>query len=287
MPVLNGTKSDYDVIVIGAGIIGATIFRRLTLQGRKGLLLDDNRSDAGTKPSGGHLKPSWFGDMKKTDYEPAMKTLDDIWGLHQSDFLVWPTKISTTVYRVDTDQVVNARKTVGTVTDLHNLFSSPVVTYDTMLKKEIKVSTDLLIIAAGVWCSKFFPGIQITPKRGVSFRYTGKLKHEFIKPWAPFKQIVAHQQDVNEIWVGDGSAILDKNWTKERTEQCNKRCFDALGKSGNLLHTSTGLRPYCDSGKDPCLLKQMNKNVWVVTGAGKSGTIAAGWAANRLTDATN
>lgn len=284
------SKPDHDVIVIGAGILGATIYTVMSNQGRRGLLLDDERPLSGTKPSGGHLKPSWFGDLKKTDYEPAMETLDQIWGLHQSDFVVWPTKIKTTVYRVDTDVVMKTAKTlktVGTVDSITPQQSYPLVTYTTPDGASTVTNTKLLIVAAGAWCDTLLPGLKISPKRGVSFRYAGKLPQEFIKPWAPFKQVVAHQQGPNEIWVGDGSAILSKNWTDDRTKQCQARCLGAIGGSNLLLKTFTGVRPYCESGKDPCLLKQVTPGVWVVTGAGKSGTIAAGWAARKLVDATN
>jgi glycine/D-amino acid oxidase-like deaminating enzyme len=60
-----------DVIVIGAGIIGATIAKAFTAKGREVLLMDANLSMPGTAPSGGHMRPQWFGNLK-TGYEPAM-----------------------------------------------------------------------------------------------------------------------------------------------------------------------------------------------------------------------
>ena len=271
-----------DVIVIGCGIIGATVGLVLRKQGRDVLILDDGRPMGGTAPSGGHLKPSWFSGMKKEAYEPAMQLLDDVWGLKTEEFVLRPTPLTTTVYRVDTDQVLQTERTVVSVTGLEHLQNYPLVKFDGGEER-----TRLLVVAAGAWCGELLEGLEVKAKQGVSFRFSGKLKQPFIQPWAPYKQIVTHQQTESTVWVGDGSAILPENWTEERTAACLVRCQKSLGLGFKKLTATTGLRPYCNSGKDPCLLKQITSRVWVATGAGKSGTIGAGWAARRILDATS
>ena len=152
----------------------------------------------------------------------------------------------------------------------------------------ITVQAELLVVAAGVWTQYLIPSVfqdnKIQSKQGVSFRMKHNLESEFIQPWAPYKQIVAHQQGENEIWVGDGSAIIEPNWTDERTQACLSRCKKAVGGEPELIRTIIGLRPYCKhvNKNDPCLLTKASRRVWVVTGAGKSGTIGAGWAASRI-----
>lgn len=274
-----------DVIVIGAGIIGATIAKALRAQGREVLLLDSGEALAGTPPSGGHLKPSWFGGMPKDQYEPAMQLLDDVWGLHQDEFLVWPVGIRTTVYRVDTDKVVAVEKTKMKVAELKNVNTLA----PTVIGEGFEERCRLLIVAAGVWCAEilkpYFP-LKIQSKQGISFRFKGKLENQFIKPWTPYRQIVAHQQYENEIWIGDGTAILQKNWTAEREEQCRVRCSSTIKAAAPPTKILTGLRPYCQAGANPCLFSHIPPRTFVVTGAGKSGTIGAGWAARRIIDAT-
>ena len=253
-----------DFIVIGGGIMGATIGLALRKQGRKGLIIDDGRKMAGTRPSGGHLKPSWFSGMKKEDYEPAMELLNNVWGLDESEFKIRPSGLTTTVYRVDTDQVVSIKKTIGKVTGLDSLDKYPIVRVG-----EERYRCRWLVIA------------------GVSFSFTGTVE-PFIKLWAPYKQIVAHQQSKDRIWVGDGTAILSKNWTKEREIQCRKRCAKPLGVGNKLKKITTGLRPYVKkTDGQPCLLKRPYPQVWIATGASKLGTLAAGWAARRIIDATS
>lgn len=270
-----------DVIVVGAGIIGATIAKAFSDRGLDVVLLDDAREMSGTAPSGGHLKPSWFGDLKKKDYEPAMKLLDETWGLLEEQFSVRAVGVTwayTTVYRVDTDAVVSYPKETATVVSLREKENLPVV----RLEDGREIQGRLLVVATGVWAQQLVPGMQITAKRGVSFRLPGQLKKgPFIKPWAPFKQVVAHQQSDSEIWVGDGSAIIAENWTDGRTQACLDRCQRAVGRIVAPIRTLTGYRPYAKS-EGPCLLQKIGPSAWVATGAGKSGTIAAGWAAFRL-----
>jgi glycine/D-amino acid oxidase-like deaminating enzyme len=266
-----------DVIVVGCGIVGATITKSLLAAGMDVLTIDDNRPLSGTIPSGGHLKPSWFGSMPKKEYEPALKLLDDVWGLKEEAFVVRPTSLQTTVYRVDTDEVIKTPRTIATVSDIVTTGQYPEVTFG----DEVEHCRHL-VVCAGVWCGVLLPNINVVAKQGVSFRIKTKLDKPFVKPWAPYKQVVAHQQKPFEVWVGDGSALLEANWTPERTEECLYRCNRALGTTGAPMRTLVGLRPYCKTGNDPCLFRRVTPKTWLVTGAGKSGTIAAGWAATKI-----
>lgn len=276
-----------DAIVVGAGIIGATVAKSLIRQGLTVKLIDDGRPNAGTPPSGGHLKPSWFGGMPKTEYEPAMELLNVCWGVKEERFTIRDPITGmrikrVSVFRVDTDLVTAMPRTVGRVTRIDCLDSKyPRVTWDGQEER-----CRLLVVATGVWAAELVPEVTPTPKQGVSFRLKGTIKEPTIIPWAPYKQIVAHQQNEGEIWVGDGSAILPANWGSNRTAECRTRCVNAILRGVDPGGESiSGLRPYLDGLKksDPCYLRKIGPNVWIATGAGKSGTIAAGWAARSIT----
>lgn len=276
-----------DVIVIGSGIIGATVARLLNLRGVKDVLvLDDRRPMGGTAPSGGHLNTAWFKGMPKAEYEPAMGVLDDCWGLIEETYQCRPSMKTTTMRRVDIDAVmaspftrerVTAVRGEGTArpevdTERGNLFR------DTLKARHV-------VIAAGVWASEFVPGLTIKAKRGVSFRVNGLLRRKFIASWAPYKQIVAHRQTKDVIWIGDGSAIAAENWTLTRTAECLARCLAELGTpDAGLRATSLGDRPYAapENKGEPCLYRKLGPAVYLATGAGKLGTIAAGWVAGKI-----
>ncbi len=276
-----------DVIVIGGGIIGATVAEYFSRKSRGVMLLDDGRPMSGTGPSGGHLKPGWFGGMKKAEYTPAMELLDECWGLKEEQFLTYPTEKFTTVYRVDTDKVLawstfaSVKETVTGIDKLHNY---PIVRTSTGREEQCR----LLVVAAGAWAHQLVEVGDLRAKQGVSFRLKGVLKDPLIKPWAPYKQVTAHQQTSDTIWCGDGSALLPPNWTNARTDECLIRCRVAVGEKP-LISINTGWRPYCTPAKatDPCLLRKLGPRAWLATGAGKSGTIAAGWVLRRLLDASS
>jgi hypothetical protein len=129
---------------------------------------------------------------------------------------------------------------------------------------------------------------MLQAKQGVSFRFSGTVD-PFIQPWSPYKQLVAHQQGPNEIWVGDGTAILQKNWDKkDRLKECMERCRKAIGQKGTMpIKAIMGIRPYAQGSKLPYLFERLGKHTWLATGAGKMGTICAGDAARRIIDATS
>lgn len=268
-----------DAIVVGCGIIGSTLSEVLTTQGLNVLTLDCKEKLSGTKPSGGHLKPSWFGGLKKDVYEPAMETLDSVWGLKEEKFMEYPKQVLTTVWRVDTDIVTSYPSTYGKVTHITQQEQYPIVTYLDSNGKHIEERGRLLVVCAGYWTQELIPELKMSGKMGVSFRVKGNLSTGFLQPWAPYKQIVAHQQGENEIWVGDGSAIIPKNWSTDKVTQSRDRCLDRLQMS-QVLKTYEGIRPYGKTGTDPCLMKKVGPSTWVITGSGKSGTIAAGWSSN-------
>jgi len=275
----------YDAVVVGAGIVGGTIFKSLLTQGRKVLLLDDQQEQSGSNASGGHFKPSWVSSMRSDDYEDSVETLNDLWGVVEEEHRLKPLGGTTYVSRVNPDSIKrNLSKyiTSGKVTDVVARDSNcPVVLYsDQGIIKEVR--TKLVIVAAGVWSPSILDlPVIIKQKKGVSFRFRGKIKSAFIKHWAPYKQIVAHQQG-RDIWIGDGTAILEANWTRAKTRECEDRCKTALGFKNPPKKTKVGLRPYCPTGDDPCLCVELHKNIWVATGSGKLGTIAAGWSANKI-----
>jgi glycine/D-amino acid oxidase-like deaminating enzyme len=266
-----------DAVVVGAGIIGATVSAALRLEGMEVINLDDGRPMAGTAPSGGHLKPGWFGGLKKTEYEPAMDLLDRVWGLHSEPFRVYPLMTTTIVYRVDTDLVLASPRVEDRVVSVRCLHNYPLVCTESGEEYRCR----LLVLATGAWVRELVPNLSVKLRQGVSFRLKGDLREPFILPWAPFKQVVAHQHASGVIWAGDGSAILPDNWDDARTNACLRRCMRAVGGEPEVLRSSFGFRAYHGS-ESPCLLHRVGPRTWVAAGAGKMGTIAAGWCAVRI-----
>lgn len=270
-----------DAIVIGSGIMGATIGAALRTKGMDVMILDDRRPMSGTFPSGGHLRPAWFGKMSKEQYLPAMDLLDKTWGMSSEEYLETPSNKKTVMHRVDTDKVLASEFMSRTVLEIGHLNNYPSVS---LAYREEAERCRLLVVAAGVWCQELLGKAPMCVfKQGVSFRVLGTTDN-IIHTWAPYKQVVTHQQQSDKFWIGDGTAIIAKNWTEQREEASRQRCSAAVRRPfPKSIEVRTGYRPYVKHADDvPCLLEQITPRCWLATGAGKSGTISAGWAATQI-----
>lgn len=272
-----------DAVIVGAGLFGNTIARALEAEGRKVVVLDDGRPYAASRPSGCLMKPSWFSGLGKAVYEPSLALLERVYGIRDIKFQL-PLGPTTTVHWVDHRQPSSTLVT-ATATAVH---PGRVEWAAATLDGDAEVGTieaPLVVVAAGIWCTKLLE-CDLKGKQGASFEWVGEIPENRIKPWAPYKQVVAFNiPDQDRIWCGDGSAIKPENWTQERFTQSADRCAAFVGKSRNLGTASVGIRPFAKV--KPCLLEEREPGLWLATGGAKNGTIAAGWAAHRILEATS
>ena len=298
-------RFDRECIVVGGGIIGSTIAAHFKSRGIDTELIDSNEPMGGTAPSGGHLKPNWFRGMSKEEYLPAMDILDEHWGLISQDFQIIMPKTYRTeeVKRVNVDHVLESPRTLAKALRVSKGPRGPILHLQRLGKRTERVnameditddlSCKILILAVGHWADRIVPtkhwdsgGINLQGKAGISFRYTGQIESPFIEQWAPYKQVVAHNQNEEEIWIGDGTAILNENWKPKHVIKSLKRCKEYMPEPKGVKHTLDrqliGIRPFIKNGPVPCFCKEVTDKVWVVTGASKLGTIAAGWSALKI-----
>lgn len=271
-----------EAIVVGKGVIGAAVAKELRSKGLDVLVLDSNEKLAGSPPSGGHMKPSWFSSLGSNIYEPALAKLTELFGFTEEQYRLYPLPraCSVSLFRLNIDSVLVCEYTKAEVTKIDLLeTNAPQVTYETE-GVEIVERCKLLVVAAGVWSAKLlpntFPPKSLVGKQGVSFRFPGQVT-PFIKPWAPYKQIVAHNVDSRSLWIGDGTAILSKNWKESTVEVCRNRCAGSIATKAQPFKVMQGIRPYYKAGKFQ--VAKIGRSAWVATGAGKHGSIVAGYAA--------
>lgn len=287
---------NHDVVVVGAGVFGATIARALFLDGHSVVLLDDRRPLSGSAPSAFLMKPSWFSGLGKAAHEPALAMLHAVYPVRSEEFVVGAFGLKLkrqSCYRIDAARVLadggpngELQVTKRSVLDVQAGLSTtwphvklqPIVGMTGVERLEARN----VIVAAGVWCSVLLNVPSLYGKRGVSFTYDGQLEDNLIRPFAPYRQIVAFNSSPTTVWAGDGTAIKDDNWTIKHQETAEERLTKALGFRGARPRACVGIRPFAELGGKPCLLEQRGKGLWLATGGGKNGTIAAGWAAHQL-----
>lgn len=276
-----------DVLVIGAGLFGQVIRAALVREGMSVLCVDAHRPGSGSLPSACLMKPSWFSGMDREYTNPSLQLLDDIYGVQNLTFRVGPVKTDSVLW-CDPAAILSGPAQRGTVEELP-AGSGPVhlrlpeVSDGTV----VELRPRHVVVAAGAWSGQLLPIQGLDGKAGVSVRYHKlRLRDNFIRPWAPYKQLVAFNLPGDRgVWVGDGSAIKVPNWTSERQQLSIDRCHKAVGSPSTRGVATWGVRPYIPKrllrGR-PCLLEEARQGVWVATGGAKNGTVAAGWAAHEL-----
>jgi len=279
------------VIVVGAGLFGSIIAESLSKDGHDITVIDDKRPMAGSLPSACLMKPGWFAGMGKDKYEPSLALLDECFGIEDFQFKIRPSGVSATVHRVNPLNAVYlnnpAKFLEGQVTHVGPDYVKVISPRRETGVLHFTMEADVIVVAAGIWCRQILleaASYDIVPKCGVAYRIRGaKCSENRIDVWAPYKQLVGFQERDDQVWIGDGSAIIIPNWKEKRIAQSRKRC-QKFGEDLGVLGVRTeiqGYRPYVQGAK-PCVFEQVSPKVWLATGGAKNGTIAAGWVASEL-----
>lgn len=275
-----------DVLVIGGGLFGSIIARSFQKRGKRAIILDKMEPSWGSGPAACLIKPTWVSGLGKEVVDPAMAQLRSLYEVQTIDFQVGPVK--QPVWWVNPAEILRRGETVRDevlAIDLeHEGYTRVVGVRDSYEAQQV-------ILAAGVWTDRLLPEgcnpSKVEGRAGVAFLIPErKIEQPFISPWAPFKQIVAFNRG-DGLWISDGTALKGDRISDERVEQCWARCLNALPEEFQaedyVVETLHGIRPYTSKAK-PCYLEYETPHFQVVTGGAKNGTLAAGWAAHKLTE---
>lgn len=283
-----------DIVIVGGGVMGITIAKAMQeIQGRDVEVIDDARPLSGSIPSGGCLKPSKLAGIPEGQETQIYDMLDRLFHFHVEKFIIRPSGnlLNVNVYLFDTSIIFDYPKTFGKVVSLFTYKGCPGVEYLDRAGDRKRSVAKVVIVAASMGSLELFPKLAgiLTAKIGVSFRFRGIVKQNFVQVWAPYKQITVHKFHDKEgdwIWGSDGSVLKPENWTDERTIECRDRIMAAAKLKNLPVKTLMGLRPYYANAK-PCFVGEMNDKIWLATGSGKFGAASSGWAASELMKRTH
>lgn len=264
-----------DLLVVGGGIFGQVMAAKARSEGAAVLVLDALKDNAGSKPSACLMKPSWFSKFDKDLYTASLLELDKLFGVKELVFRAGPLKVK--VNWVNPLTILNSNPIEkASITSVGDGWVAD--------REGKRWEARRVVVAAGCWSGELVEVAGLGAKAGWAFRFSGTVEEPFIRPWAPYKQIVAFNIESNVTWVGDGSTLNVASATPERKEKSRLRCADAIKKNASACSSVLGLRPYCAPFRsgEPCYMRQVSPGVWVITGGGKNGTLAAGWCASRV-----
>lgn len=291
---MNPDLYELDVLVVGAGIFGSVIGAELERIGRDVFYIDAQRPMSGSRPAACLMKPSWLSKMGKEAYQPALDTLERLYGLETKHFLTRPLGREVTAYFIPPSKILGHGKAVkGHVSHIgHENLGSTRIKGRPLAKMKLdtglwNVRANLIVVATGVWTDKLFPHVEVTGQAGAALTWANTtIDRNFISLWAPYRQLVGFNGwESGTAWCGDGSAILTKNFNKERIAVSAVRCAKAMALPLADARTLVGIRPY--TKKVPCYLEEALDGVWIATGGAKNGTVAAGWAARQISKAVS
>lgn len=261
-----------DVIIVGGGLFGSIAGAALRDAGMDVLIIDDGRPRSGSRAAGCLMKPSWLQKMGKDNVEQSFRLLDRLYGLRTVSLKAGPVTVGAEW--INPDEVMSGDRLRHQVKGVGGFGSSNMV----LMMDGEEIYAKHVIVAAGAWTRTLIRGVPVVGKVGLSLRLFKEVEDNRISVWAPYKQLVRFSQD-GFHWAGDGTAILEKNWDGLREEQSTKRISDFAGQGGGEVRI--GIRPFAQTS-DPAALEEVAPGLWSLTGGGKNGTAAAGWAAAKL-----
>lgn len=275
-----------DAIVVGGGLFGRIITHALRAQGRKVILIDAAHDTRGSNAAGCVMKPSWLSRLGD-DFQPAMALLARLYSSFEQRRFRVNGMAWADCYWVRPDQVLldpgtgdftaeedDRRGSVGHVIDNQVIFATQAGLQ--------RAEAPLIIVAAGIWTEHLLPELRgrVTAKWGVATISAATLEHDFIRAWAPYRQVVGvNLEPTGRAWTGDGSALNKPPVGDQLGAILRREEVPAALASRTIL----GARPYAALAKDQAaLLEEVRPGVWAATGGAKNGTAAAAWCALRL-----
>lgn len=259
-----------DVIIVGGGLFGSIAAAALRDAGMDVALIDDGRPRSGSRAAGCLMKPSWLTRMGRDNVDASFRLLDRLYGLRTISLKAGP--LSVNAEWINPDEVMSSPRIVGHIAKVASFPGGNRVRFRDMEAMDARH----VIVAAGVWTRDLIRGVPVVGKAGASVRLKNLPEDNRISVWAPYKQLVRFSHE-SFRWAGDGTAILSKNWNLERERACLDRIIAFAGEG----ETRVGIRPFADT-PDPAALEEVAPGLWSLTGGGKNGTAAAGWAAAKL-----
>lgn len=276
-----------DVVVVGAGLFGSVISAALRAAGMSVATIADQRAGMGSVPAACLMKPSWLNSVHPLYRDQSLELLSSLYGVQDLVFQVrtktWLPKGQATVHWVDPADILQPPDIVGTVGSVEPDGSGWLVHHKVGEEPVETVSARHVVLATGIWGQQLAPGLcpEVKPRWGAAYLWRTGWAPAFIRPWAPYKQIVAFDRG-DGLWIGDGTSL--KELTRHRALESRQRCAEEVGAAPEDLVELAGARPYVRlENAEPCLLASSG-GLHVATGGAKNGTLAAGWAAHRLTE---
>ena len=251
------------VIIVGAGLFGSVAAKLAQQTGHQVTVVDNSEPLRASAAAGCVLKPSWLSSIPKEESAAGIQLLDQLYGLRPLLFRS-PLGVQIAASHVAPQLVLNHKPVNARVAR---------VTAQGVVLSTGKKLPGKVLVAAGVWSRALCPEIpEIKSLVGASFRFPRKGLEPRLKVWAPYRQAVAFQITPTQVWFGDGTSILEKNWTNDYVVSSAMRAQQLFNLTGGK--PTVGARPVV-AGFKAGYFKRLSPTCWVSTGGAKNGIVLA------------
>lgn len=269
------------VLIVGAGLFGSVLARVVRNEGHEAILIDGALPNPGSAAAACLLKPDWLPTAMRSVY----RDLDELFGLRD---VTLKTQLGAqlTLQHIPPEDVL-LRPDVAAVIDRVEGGTQPRVSVSG-LDRERFLHGDYVVVCAGIHSNELLGLSQqkrMEGKVGAALLTQTPIECPRFHVWAPYKQTISFNKvrsdGIREGWVGDGTAILQKNWdVKFQMRLLDHAAQVGVRRELSMYRMVVGVRPY---GK-PNLhsMVEYGRNVLLNSGGGKIGLALAMDAAIRF-----
>lgn len=289
---------NYDVIIIGSGMIGSMSARLLANKGISVLIIDSNEKMSGSKCSFGIFKEGWIDEKLKTPSNETFRVIENFTSIDEVEYYNYDKNCYETFKRINPEFILSK------IPDVEYL-KAKVYTWDKngeefevlTIQSPTRYKCKILIVAAGVWTDDIINkngsygqnnimGSPIIKQWGAVIRYQQSIDVSRYKTWAPYKQSILFKRSDNEFLFGDGSMIknpIESVRTKQNEviNRMKKHCNDLTKVDVPDTEVMEGYRPFFSSELRNWIEEPV-QNLFAATGGRKSTTILCGYIANTI-----
>ena len=254
------------LLVVGAGLFGSQAAAYARSKGVEALVFDAALSGAASHAAAGLFKEDWAGRKLREHYHHALPILERLYGIGH-------------VYMTNDDGRREAFLFVPPALIMEPNPVRDLVTAvgDGWLAAGGRRYEGWVYVAAGIWCKRFLPDLDVYGKAGCSFIYEGEREGR-ISQLARGRQAIAFARDRGTTYFSDGTA--EREYTQTHEQETLRRAA-AMGLTAEPSRRCWGCRPYIPGG--PVFVK-VSSRTWLATGGRKMGTILGASYARRLVE---
>lgn len=254
------------LLVVGGGLFGSQAAAYARCKGIEAIVFDSQFPGAASPAAAGLFKEQWIGAKLRAHWQPALHVLETLYGIRQVQLAQADGTLESFLF-VPPRDILEKNSRREEITALG----------DGWVEAAGRRHEGWVYVAAGVWSSRFLPGLQVEGRAGTSFLFAGERPGQ-IRPLGYGRQALAFPRDPGVTFFSDGTA--EANYTQEH-EHCTLAHAATLGLTEAPVQRFHGRRPYTPGGP---VFQQITSRTWLATGGRKMGTLLGASFAHRLVE---